>query len=113
MWRRTARWPLGRIVLVIILLFVSACSAQQKRSQDDFLADTNDPFKDPFFASAPEWDHSVLKQSEISTQDPAQDTAKESEESPSFIKRSQEMAFVTLVVGGSLAKMFFLPFLGF
>lgn len=113
MRKRTARWPLSRIVLVLMLLFVSACSAQEKRSQDDFLADTSDPFKDSFFADAPQWDQSVLKQSEIPMQDTAQDAAKEPEEPQSFVERSEQVAFATLIVGGTLAKMFLLPMLGF
>ena len=98
----------GRIFLILFLLFGSACSAQQKHADDDFLMGTNDPFKDPFFADAAEWDSSVLKQSEVLSQD----VPKDPEEPTTWVEKSEAALLATVMIGGGVAKLFFLPFLG-
>ena len=97
-----------KIFLVLLVLFVSACSGQQKRADDDFLIGTTDPFKDSFFANAHEWDSSVLKQSEVLTQD----LPKDPEEPTTWVEKSEQALMGAVMVGGGLAQLFFLPFLG-
>jgi hypothetical protein len=85
----------------------SACSAHRHASdQEDLFADTDDPFADPFFTQSPEWDASVLRQSEILSQD-----AEEPEKPQSFAERSQGIIFSTIIVGASLGRLA-LPLLG-
>jgi hypothetical protein len=95
-----------RIVLVVGLLCVAGCSTQRQDPQKDLLVDASDPFSDPFFTKPPEWNDSVLQQSEV--------LAKEDEEAKkpqTFLERTEGVVFSTLVVGGALAQMA-LPFLG-
>jgi hypothetical protein len=95
-------------ILLLFFLLISACSSQQKRSDDDFLMGTDDPFKDPFFANDQEWDSSVLKQSEVLSQDVPKDT----EEPTTWVEQSEGVLMGALIIGGGVAKLFFLPFLG-
>jgi len=99
---------LGKTFLIVVLLFLSACSAQKQRD-DDFLIDGKDPFENEFFADSPKWDSSVLQQSEVMSEA----EMKDSDEPKTFMEKSEEVAFVAVLVGGTVAKMFFLPFLGF
>jgi hypothetical protein len=108
MWTRDERLVLVKILLIVVLLFLNACSAQ-KPVDDDFLVDGKDPFDDAFFADSPEWDSSVLQQSEmLSSTEPL----KESDEPKSFKEKTEEAFFATALIGGMVAKMIFLPFLG-
>lgn len=100
---------LSRLFAILLVLFVSACSGQQKNADDDFLMGTNDPFKnDPFFADAPEWDSSVLKQSEVLSQD----VPKDPDEPTTWVEKSEQALMGTVMVGGGVATLLFLPFLG-
>ena len=105
---RNERRIVGKILLIVVLLFLSACSAQ-KRVDDDFLVDGKDPFDHAFFADSPEWDSSVLQQSEVLS---STEPMKESDEPKTFMEKSEEAFFATFLVGGMVAKMIFLPFLG-
>ena len=70
---------------------------------------TDDPFKDPFFTSAQDWDSSVLKQSEVLSQDvpkDPQDVPKDPEEPVTWVERSEQVLLATVIVGGTLAKLF-------
>ena len=107
MWRLTHRNSWLRLLLLFVVL-LSACSGQQKRADDDFLIGTNDPFKDPFFANASEWDSSVLKQSEVLSQD----VPKDPEEPTTWREKSEQALLGAVMVGGGVAKLLFLPFLG-
>jgi len=95
-------------VLLLLLLLTSACSSQQKHSDDDFMMGTDDPFKDPFFTSAQDWDSSVLEQSEVLSQD----VPKDPEEPMTWVEKSEALLMGTIIVGGGVAKMLFLPMLG-
>lgn len=99
---------LRKILLIGVLLFLNACSAQ-KPADDDFLVDGKDPFDNEFFANSPEWDSSVLQQSEVLS---STEPMKESDEPKSFMEKSEEALFGTVLVGGMVAKLLFLPFLG-
>jgi hypothetical protein len=70
--------------------------------------ETNDPFTDPFFADAQEWDSSVLEQSEVLSQD----LPKDPEEPTTWVEKSEAALLGVVVVGGGVAKLLFLPFLG-
>jgi hypothetical protein len=109
-WRmgtRNERLLLVKTLLIVVLLFLNACSAQ-KPVDDDFLVDGKDPFDDAFFADSPQGDSSVLQQSEFSSTEPM----KESDEPKSFKDKAEEALFSSVLIGGMVAKMFFLPFLG-
>ena len=108
MWTRNERSILGKTILIVVLLFLNACSAQ-KSMDDDFLVDGKDPFDDAFFADSPEWDSSVLQQSEVLS---STEPLKESDEPKSFQEKAEEALFSSVLIGGMVAKMFFLPFLG-
>ena len=108
MWTRNRRSLLGKTLLIVVLLFLNACSAQ-KSMDDDFLVDGKDPFDDAFFADSPKWDSSVLLQSEVLS---STEPMKESEEPRSFQEKAEEAFFSTALIGGMVAKMIFLPFLG-
>jgi hypothetical protein len=108
MWTRDERLILVKTLLIVVLLFLNACSAQ-KPVDDDFLVDGKDPFDDAFFADSPEWDSSVLQQSEMLS---ATEPMKESDEPRSFQEKAEEALFSTALIGGIVAKMIFLPFLG-
>jgi hypothetical protein len=100
----------------VLLLFLNACSAQKSSLDDDFLVDGKDPFKDAFFADSPEWDSSVLQQSEVlSSTEPMKELdepMQNSDEPRSFQEKAEEAMFSTVLIGGMVAKMIFLPFLG-
>lgn len=108
MWTWNERQILAKTFLLVVLLFLSACSAQ-KRADDDFLVDGKDPFDNAFFADSPKWDSSVLQQSEVLS---STEAMKESDEPKSFLEKSEEALFGTVLVGGMVAKLLFLPFLG-
>jgi hypothetical protein len=108
MWTRDERLILVKTLLIVVLLFLNACSAQ-KPVDDDFLVDGKDPFDDAFFADSPEWDSSVLQQSEVLS---STEPMKESEEPKSFQEKAEDALFSTALIGGMVAKMIFLPFLG-
>jgi len=108
MWTRNERSLLGKTLLIVVLLFLNACSAQ-KPVDDDFLVDGKDPFDDAFFADSPQWDSSVLQQSEVLS---STEAMKESDEPKSFQEKAEEALFGTVLVGGMVAKILFLPFLG-
>jgi len=95
-------------LLLLLVVLISACSSQNKQADDDFMMGTNDPFKDPFFAAAPEWDSSVLKQSEMLSQD----VPKDPEEPKTWQEKSEEALMGAVIVGGTVAKLLFLPMLG-
>jgi hypothetical protein len=105
-WTKKSRWM--RRALFLAFIFISACSAQQKNQHDDLITETGDPFSDSFYADAPKWDDSVLRQSEILSED----SKPEPEEPESFLERSETVIFSTFLVGLMLAKLA-LPFLGF
>jgi hypothetical protein len=97
------------LVITLFLLFVGACSSQQKSADDDFQIGTNDPFQDPFFTdSAQEWDSSVLKQSEVL----AEDVPKDPDEPTTWVEKSESAFMAAVIVGGTVAKILFLPMLG-
>ena len=112
MWMWNERQVMGKIVgkafLIVVLLFLSACSAQ-KQVDDDFLVDGRDPFENEFFSDSSKWDSSVLQQSEVLS---SSEPLKESDEPKTFVEKSEEALFGAVLVGGIVAKMFFLPFLG-
>ncbi len=108
MWRLTRQWTVLSMMLLSTVL-LGACSSQTKSADDDFMIGTNDPFKDPFFASAPEWDSSVLKQSEVLSQD----VPKDPEEPTTWVEKSEQALLAAVMIGGGVAKLLFLPFLGF
>jgi hypothetical protein len=108
MWTTNERLLLVKTLLIVVLLFLNACSAQ-KPVDDDFLVDGKDPFDDEFFADSPKWDSSVLQQSEVLS---STEPMKESDEPKSFMEKSEEALFGTVLVGGMVAKLLFLPFLG-
>lgn len=107
MRRRKQKSHLLRTFLLLFLL-ISACSTQQKPSDDDFLMGTNDPFTDPFFTNAAEWDSAVLKQSEVLVQD----LPKDPEEPTTWVEKSEQALLGAVMIGGGVAKLLFLPFLG-
>lgn len=109
MWTRNERSFLGKTLLIVVLLFLNACSAQKSAMDEAFLVDGKDPFDDAFFADSPEWDSSVLQQSEMLF---ATEPMKESDEPRSFQEKAEEALFSTALIGGMVAKMIFLPFLG-
>ena len=98
------RWL--RLLLLVSVLCIAACSAQRQTQDDDLALNTDDPFNDPFFTEAPEWDTSVLEQSEILKEGPM-----EPEKPKTFVEKSEGFIFSTLIVGASLAKLA-LPFMG-
>ena len=108
MWTKNERLLLVKTLLIVVLLFLNACSAQ-KPADDGFLVDGKDPFDDPFFADSPEWDSSVLQQSEVLS---STERLKELDEPKSFQEKAEEAFFSTALIGGMVAKMIFLPFLG-
>ena len=93
--------------VVAAMVFLASCSAQQHKAEDDFFFNDSDPFADDFYTQSPEWDNSVLQQSEVLS-----DRTQEEEELPrTWTERSSEIIFATLLVGGTLAKLA-LPMLG-
>jgi hypothetical protein len=106
MWRDTLRCRWMRIILLGGLLCITACSAQRRDlGEDGIRVDTSDPFTDPFFTEPPQWDASVLQQSEVlASEEPP-------EPPPTLLERSESIIFSTLVVGASLARLAF-PFFG-
>ncbi|NOT58252.1 MAG: hypothetical protein HOP18_26920 [Deltaproteobacteria bacterium] len=117
MWTRKVRFLLGKTLLIVVLLFLNACSAQKSAMDDAFLVEGKDPFEDPFFADSPKWDSKVLEQSELlSATEPTkewEEQVKQMEEPKTFQEKAEEALFSTALVGGIVAKMIFLPFLGF
>jgi hypothetical protein len=104
-WMKKFQWV--KVFLLIGCIGVLGCSTQRQDPQKDMMVDASDPFSDPFFTQPPDWDNSMLQQSEV--------LGKEDEEAKkpqSFLERTEGIVFGTLVVGGTLAKMA-LPFVGF
>src|SRR5262245_43392958 len=104
-WMKKARWV--KLLLLMGCLCILGCSSQRQDSQKDMLVDASDPFSDPFFTEPPDWNNSVLQQSEV--------LGKEDEEPKkpqSFLERTEGVVFSTLIVGATLGKMAG-PFLGF
>jgi hypothetical protein len=116
MWTRKVRFLLGKTLLIVVLLFLNACSAQKSAMDDAFLVDGKDPFDDAFFADSPKWDSSVLEQSEVLSSTEATKEwdaqVKQLEEPKTFQEKAEEALFSTALIGGMVAKMIFLPFLG-
>ena len=110
MGTRNERSLLGKTLLIVVLLFLNACSAQKSSMDDAFIVDGKDPFEDEFFADSPKWDSSVMQQSEVLS---SPESLKESEEPKSFQEKAEEALFATALIGGMVAKVMFLPFLGF
>lgn len=107
MWGGDKSYYVWIILILWGLTLISACSAQRHSAQhDDLFADTSDPFDDPFFTQPPEWDNSVLQESEVLAEDP-----EEPEKPKSFAERSQEAVFSVILVGASLGQLA-LPLLG-
>ena len=107
MWSRMKKAHWLRLFLLVGCLCLLSCSSQRQDPQKDMMVDASDPFSDPFFTQPPDWDNSMLQQSEV--------LGKEDEEAKkpqSFLERTEGIVFGTLVVGGTLAKMA-LPFVGF
>jgi hypothetical protein len=106
MWNWIIKSQWVSVFLLAGCISILGCSTPRQDLQKDVLADTSDPFSDPFFTKPPDWDNSVLQQSEV--------LAKEDEEEKkpqSFLKRTEGIVFGTLVVGGTLAQLA-VPFLG-
>lgn len=109
MWMRNERLLLGKTLLIVALLLLNACSAQKSSMDDAFLIDGKDPFADKFFADSPEWDSTVLQQSEVLS---STEPMAASDEPRTFQEKAEEALFSTALIGGMVAKMIFLPFLG-
>ena len=107
MWQLTRQRTIWSMLLLCVVL-LGACSSQTKSADDDFIVGTEDPFKDPFFTNAPEWDSSVLKQSEVLSQD----MPKDPDEPTTWREKSEQALLGAVMVGGGVAKLLFLPFLG-
>jgi hypothetical protein len=110
MWKARS-WPAEvwrvRVFLIFTLLIsLSACSAHKQDPQPEIGLDTSDPFNDPFFTQPPEWNNSVLQQSEVLAEND-----EEKKKPQTFLERTEGVVFSTLVVGASLGKLA-LPFLG-
>ena len=106
MWNNVTRNRWLRLLLFISVFCIAACSTQHQDQHED-LALNDDPFTDPFFTEAPEWDASVLQQSEVLKEEPM-----EPERPKTFAEKSEGFILSTLIVGASLAKLA-LPFVGF
>lgn len=104
MWRWIFQCHWVRIFLVLTVLVVSACSVPRQQPEMGF--DTSDPFADPFFTQPPQWNDSVLQQSEVLAEN--EEEAKKPE---SFLERTEGVIFGTFVVGAGLAQLA-LPLLG-
>ena len=117
MWTHKSMSICMRIVVVCIFAGLSACSAMQQgpEEEDDFFSDSSDPFDDPFFTGSPDWDNTILAQSEVLSQtDLKGEAAEESEESESTRERTEGMLFSTLLVAATLGKLALIPLgLGF
>ena len=107
MWRSVAQNRWLRLLLLFCVFGVAACSTQRQDQPDEMALNADDPFTDPFFTEAPEWDASVLQQSEVLKEEPV-----EPEKPKTFAEKSEGFILSTLIVGASLAKLA-LPFVGF
>ncbi len=106
MWNWMTRSQGVRIFLLMGLIYVAGCSAQRQDPQKDMLVDASDPFSDPFFTEPPDWNDSVLQQSEVLTE-----KNEEAKKPQSFLDRTEGVVFSTVMVGATLTQMA-LPFLG-
>jgi len=110
MWRMGSWLAEVRIVrfllIVALVICLPACSSHKQDAQPEIGLDTSDPFNDPFFTQPPEWNNSVLQQSEVLAEND-----EEAKKPQSFLERTEGVVFSTFVVGASLAKLA-LPFLG-
>ena len=110
MWRGVPRCQWVRGLLFTGLVFLAACSAHQHQTHNASVVDSvdsSDPFADPFFTSPPEWDATVLQQSEVL----AQDETVEPEKPKTVLEHGGNVILNTLFVGASLGKLA-LPLLG-
>jgi len=105
-WMKKCHWL--RLFLLMGCFCILGCSTQQQDPQKDMMVDASDPFSDPFFTKSPDWDNSVLQQSEVLTKE---DDGEE-KKPQSFLERTEGVVFSTLIVGATLAKIA-MPFLGF
>jgi hypothetical protein len=108
MWCRLLRGHWLRLLLIVCILCLAACSAQRQDQQNEVAVNTDDPFTDPFFTQPPAWDDSVLQQSEVLTA-----KSEEAEQPKTFAEKSGDVIVSTLIVSASLAKIVLLPFMGF
>ncbi len=117
MWTLKSMSICMRIVVVFILACLSACGALQQGPEetDDFFSDSSDPFDDPFFTGSPDWDKTMLAQSEVLSQtDFEGEAGEEFEESESAQERTEGILLSTILVATTLGKLALVPFgLGF
>jgi hypothetical protein len=106
MWCEASRYRWLKLLLIVSMLCMTACSTQRQDQQEANAVNTDDPFDDPFFTQPPEWEASVLQQSEVLTEEPG-----EPEQPRTLVEKGEGIIFSTLIVGASLAKMA-LPFIG-
>jgi hypothetical protein len=107
MRRSVTRCQWVRRLLLTGFVFLAACSAHQHQTHDASVVDSSDPFADPFFISPPEWDATILQQSEVLSQD----ETVEPEKPKTVLEHGGNVIFNTLFVGASLGKLA-LPLLG-
>lgn len=107
MWSGKTKYQWIGIGLLLGLVCIAGCSAQRRTAPEDAIVDASDPFTDSFFTQPPEWQDSVLRESEVLAK--GQDA--EPEKPQTFLERSEGVIFSTVLVGASLAKLAF-PFLG-
>ncbi len=117
MWTQKSMSISMRIVVVCVFACMSACGAMQQGPEetDDFFADTNDPFDDPFFTDPPEWDKTMLAHSEVLSQtDFEGEAGEEAGESETTWEQTEGILFSTILVAASLGKLALIPLgLGF
>ena len=117
MGTHTSRARGMRIVVICLFTCLSACGAMQQGpdEEDDFFSDSHDPFDDPFFTGSPDWDQTILAQSEVLSQtDLKGEAAEEFEESESTGEKTQGILFSTILVAATLGKLALIPLgLGF
>jgi hypothetical protein len=117
MWTEKSMLICMRIAVIFVFAWVSGCGAMQHGPEetDDFFADTNDPFEDPFFTDPPEWDKTMLAHREVLSQtDFEGETGEESGESESAWEQTEGILFSTILVAASRGKLALIPLgLGF
>ena len=104
-WMKKSHWV--KVFLLVGCLGVLGCSTQRQDPQKDMMVDASDPFSDPFFTQPPDWDNSVLQQSDVLTTDDEQ-----AKKPQSFLERTEGVVLGTFIVGAAVAQMA-IPFLGF
>ncbi len=114
----------SRVIWVGLLLifgtgWLIACGAAHPRKDDALVSDVRassdpDPFDDPFFTNPPDWDKDVLAHSELMVKwDDEISTLDDSDESETTLEKGENILFTGAVVGATIAKMMFIPFVGF